>query len=185
MTAGRFDPKHWTTAGPGTGNHHVPFLTALGYRGKAKIVQPDTVGGSVAKSYAQQHLKSSSSGSGSKGGQGGAVSKGKNVQLGKQIAAKYGWNSGRQWMALDMLFTRESGWSNTAKNANSGAYGIAQALGHGPTNQYPAGAFKAANPAPEGTSDPATQIRWGLEYIRNRYGTPLTAWEHEQRYGWY
>jgi hypothetical protein len=30
-----------------------------------------------------------------------------------------------------------------------------------------------------------TQIRWGLEYIRERYGSPHGAWEHELADGWY
>ena len=31
----------------------------------------------------------------------------------------------------------------------------------------------------------ATQIRWGLRYIRGRYGSPHRAWNHELAYGWY
>ena len=34
-------------------------------------------------------------------------------------------------------------------------------------------------------TNPATQIRWGLDYIRGRYGTPCSAWSHSQRTGWY
>jgi hypothetical protein len=102
-----------------------------------------------------------------------------NVALGQQLAGAYGWGSGSQWSCLDALWTRESGWSNTAENAQSGAYGIAQALGHGPTSQYPAG---PANP-PESSAD--DQIRWGLGYISSTYGTPCGAWAHETADGWY
>jgi hypothetical protein len=94
------------------------------------------------------------------------------------MAAARGW-TGSQWTCLDWLWTRESGWSNTADNTQSGAYGIAQALGHGPTDQYPAG---PANP-PE--SDPATQIGWGLGYIAATYGKPCAAWQHETADDWY
>jgi resuscitation-promoting factor RpfB len=34
-------------------------------------------------------------------------------------------------------------------------------------------------------TNPATQIRWGLGYIKGRYGDPCTAWGHFQRYNWY
>lgn len=100
-----------------------------------------------------------------------------NVALGQQLAAADGW-TGQQWSCLDALWQRESGWSNTAENP-SDAYGIAQALGHGPTNQYPAG---PANPP---TSSARAQIRWGLGYIAATYGTPCGAWRHETADGWY
>src|SRR5258707_518434 len=87
------------------------------------------------------------------------VSKSKNVALGKLLAAPYGWSTGSNWNSLYALWERESGWSNTAENQQSGAYGIAQALGHGPTNQYPAG---PANPP---ISSATAQILWGLNYI--------------------
>jgi hypothetical protein len=102
-----------------------------------------------------------------------------NVALGRQLAAAYGWGHGPQWRCLDALWIRESGWSATAQNPRSGAYGIAQALGHGPTGQYPAG---PANPP---QSDPATQIRWGLGYIQATYHSPCAAWAHEEADGWY
>jgi hypothetical protein len=102
-----------------------------------------------------------------------------NVALGRRLAAGYGWGSGPQWDCLDALWERESGWSNTAENGQSGAYGIAQALGHGPTDQYPAG---PANPP---VSSPSAQIRWGLGYIAARYGTPCAAWAHEEADSWY
>jgi len=101
-----------------------------------------------------------------------------NETLGKAMAAARGWTK-KQWDALYRLWMRESGWSNTAMNPSSGAYGIAQALGHGPTNQYPAG---PANPP---QSDPRAQIEWGLNYIAQKYGTPAKAWAHERRFGWY
>jgi resuscitation-promoting factor RpfB len=102
-----------------------------------------------------------------------------NVALGERLAASgYGWTGG-QWDCLYALWTRESGWSATAENPRSGAYGIAQALGHGPTNQYPAG---PANPP---TSSASAQVRWGLGYIADAYGTPCGAWAHEEADGWY
>jgi hypothetical protein len=104
---------------------------------------------------------------------------GGNVALGQQLAGSYGWSSGPQWTCLYDLWERESGWSNTADNPQSGAYGIAQALGHGPTNQYPAG---PANPP---VSSASAQITWGLGYIRDTYGSPCGAWSHEEADSWY
>ncbi|SRR5216683_6212996 len=101
-----------------------------------------------------------------------------NVLKGKMLAAARGW-TGDEWNALYALWERESGWSNTAENDTSGAYGIAQALGHGPTNQYPAG---SANPP---TSSATAQILWGLGYIADKYGDPISAERHENEFGWY
>jgi hypothetical protein len=102
-----------------------------------------------------------------------------NVAIGKMLASARGWGSGSEWDSLYNLWERESGWSNVAENESSGAYGIAQALGHGPTNQYPAG---PANPP---TSSATAQILWGLGYISATYGDPNAAWAHEVSEGWY
>jgi hypothetical protein len=34
-------------------------------------------------------------------------------------------------------------------------------------------------------TNPATQIKWGLDYIKGRYGTPCGAWSFFQSRGWY
>lgn len=102
-----------------------------------------------------------------------------NQAIARLLAAPYGWSTGAQWNALVALWNRESGWNNKAENSTSGAYGIAQALGHGPTNQYPAG---PANPP---TSSASAQIAWGLSYIKSTYGSPVAAWAHENSAGWY
>jgi hypothetical protein len=103
-----------------------------------------------------------------------ALSKGKNVALGMSMAAARGW-VGTQFSDLNALWTRESGWNNHAQNPTSGAYGIPQSL--------PASKMGAlANPP---TSSAAAQIKWGLGYIAQRYGTPSAAWQHEEANGWY
>lgn len=89
-------------------------------------------------------------------------------------AAQRGW-TGDNWTALVKLWTRESGWSWSAENAWSGAYGIPQAL---------PGSKMAAFGA-DWKNDAAIQIDWGLYYIAQRYGTPLKAWEHSEKTGWY
>ena len=83
------------------------------------------------------------------------------VQLGRQMAAARGW-TGAQWDALYMIWMRESGWNPRSVNRSSGACGIPQAY---PCSKIP---DKSA----------AGQIKWGLDYIARRYGSPLNAWAY-------
>ncbi len=99
----------------------------------------------------------------------------KNKAIARMLAAPYGWSAGAQWDALDKLWTRESGWSNTIANPGSGAYGIPQAL---PPTKLPAAGRKPVSSA-------SVQIAWGLNYIKQRYGNPVNAWAHELSAGWY
>lgn len=122
------------------------------------------------------------------GGAGGALGGGtftgggspaSNKVLGKKMNAAMGWGS--MWPQLLSLWNQESGWNNNAENPGSHAFGIPQSL---PWTKMP----KAAWPnRAGGTADPATQMNWGLNYIRNRpgYGNPSKAWAHEQGFGWY
>ena len=113
---------------------------------------------------------------GSSGPAPGPVASGKpsaNRALGKAMAASRGW-VGAQWDALDWIWTEDSGWDNTAANP-SGAYGIPQAL---PGSKM----GPAANPP---TSSAIAQIRWGLGYIADRYGTPEKAKAFHLVHGWY
>jgi hypothetical protein len=107
------------------------------------------------------------------GGLSGPSSSSGNVQLGKQLAAQRGW-TGAQFNALYELWTRESGWRNTAQNPTSTAYGIAQFL-DSTWSGYTYGK----------TSDPRKQIIDGLEYIKKNYGSPLGALSHENAFNWY
>jgi len=125
------------------------------------------------------------------GADGGTVAA--NKALATRLAGEFGWNDQQQLICLDELWTRESGWSQTAINGTSGAYGIAQALGHIPGvsvalnrqgDNYPP-PFTAANPPPWGNSNPAGQITWGLGYIAVTYTTPCGAWAHEEAAGFY
>ena len=121
------------------------------------------------------------------GAQGGTPSQ--NQAIAKTIAKGYGWDSGAEWNALVSLWDSESGWSNTIWNTSAScgndayAYGIPQACGHGAQKAipghgsvcpFPAG--NAGNP-PEcgGTSNAAAQIKWGLDYIKGKYGSPVNV----------
>jgi hypothetical protein len=90
------------------------------------------------------------------------------------LVADRGWSSS-QFSCLVSLWNRESGWSLHAANSSSGAYGIPQALP----------GSKMASAGPDWRNNAATQIRWGLGYIADRYGTPCGAWGHSQATGWY
>jgi hypothetical protein len=89
------------------------------------------------------------------------------------LLSSYGFSTS-QWGCLDNLWNAESGWRYNAENA-SGAYGIPQALP----------GSKMATAGPDWLTNPTTQIKWGLTYIKNTYGTPCGAWNHEGAYGWY
>lgn len=81
--------------------------------------------------------------------------------------------SADQFGCLDSLYVSESNWRVDADNPTSSAYGIPQALTG--LHDLPAGYMTSAE----------VQIRWGLEYIRDTYGTPCSAWEFKAGHGWY
>lgn len=80
---------------------------------------------------------------------------------------RFGWGP-EQMAPLVSLWQGESRWDYTALNRSSGAYGIPQALP----------AEKMASQGPDWRTNPATQILWGLGYIKGRpdYGSPAAAY---------
>ena len=94
--------------------------------------------------------------------------------IAKSMLATFGW-SASQFSCLEPLWAHESGWNVTATNPSTGAYGIPQAVP----------GSKMASAGPNWKSDAATQIKWGLTYIKDTYGSPCGAWHHEQADGWY
>ncbi len=81
----------------------------------------------------------------------------------------------QQFACLEKLWQKESGWNEKAKNRSSGAYGIPQSLP----------ASKMASAGGDYLTNAATQIKWGLGYIKDRYRTPCAAWNHSQANNWY
>lgn len=79
-----------------------------------------------------------------------------------------------QWQAFKHIVDSESGWNPNAHNP-SGAHGVMQALPAGKMAAY--GADYMVNGM--------TQIRWGLDYVANRYGTPIAAWGFWSAHHWY
>ena len=95
-----------------------------------------------------------------------AVPASSNEALANQMAASgYGWH-GVQLTCLDDLWTEESGFSAYAANPTSDARGIPQNISGWSASYRP--------------GDAAGQIRWGLSYIKGRYGSPCVAWAHEK-----
>jgi len=95
-------------------------------------------------------------------------------QIAMAMLGSFGWSSS-QFGCLQSLWNRESGWNPSATNPSSGAYGIPQAL---PGD-------KMASAGADWQTNPATQIRWGLGYIKQVYGSPCAAWSHEEAVGSY
>jgi hypothetical protein len=96
-----------------------------------------------------------------------------NRQIGCSLLSWAGFST-NQFTCLDKLFTRESHWNPLAHNP-SGAHGIPQALPASKMAPYGAGYM----------TKPMPQIKWGLMYIKGRYGTPCGAWGHSEATGWY
>ena len=98
-----------------------------------------------------------------------------NKELGRHLAATlYGW-SGEQFTCYDNIIMGESLWDQYADNPTSSAYGIPQALP----------GKRMASEGADWRTNPATQIKWGLKYVKERYGTPCKAWAFKRAKGWY
>jgi hypothetical protein len=80
-----------------------------------------------------------------------------------------------QFQCFSNIVTRESGWNYTAVNPSSGSYGLVQALP----------GSKMASAGADWRTNPATQIKWGLGYMNDRYGSPCGAWSFWQAHSWY
>ncbi|AZM60274.1 hypothetical protein DMA10_09885 [Streptomyces sp. WAC 01420] len=80
-----------------------------------------------------------------------------------------------QFQCFSNIVQRESSWNYRADNPTSDAYGLVQALPG--SKMSSAGADWATNPA--------TQIKWGLGYMNDRYGSPCDAWNFWQANHYY
>ncbi|MFJ4710896.1 lytic transglycosylase domain-containing protein [Streptomyces sp. NPDC088785] len=80
-----------------------------------------------------------------------------------------------QFQCFSNIVNHESSWNYRATNASSGAYGLFQAL---PASKY-------SSAGADWQTNPATQIKWGLNYMNDRYGSPCDAWSFWQANSWY
>lgn len=94
--------------------------------------------------------------------------------IAQAMLPQFGFTAG-DFSCLESLWEKESGWDPTAANPTSSAYGIPQALP----------GSKMASAGSDWATNPATQIRWGLGYIQDTYGSPCAAWSQSQAQGWY
>jgi hypothetical protein len=92
----------------------------------------------------------------------------------KALMPRYGFSQS-EFECLDALWTSESDWDPHADNPTSTAYGIPQALTGGTHDNLP----------PDYMTNPVSQIKWGLGYIRDSYGSPCSAWDFKQSHMWY
>ena len=72
----------------------------------------------------------------------------------------------KEYKCLTILYGKESAWNPLARNGSH--VGIPQGK-----SEWLA------------TQDGWSQVRWGLDYIGNRYGEPCIALDHWSKYGWH
>lgn len=80
-----------------------------------------------------------------------------------------------QFQCFSNIVDHESTWNYRAQNPSSGAYGLVQALP----------GSKMASAGDDWQTNPATQIKWGLNYMNSRYDSPCGAWSFWQANHWY
>ena len=143
---------------------------------KPKLASPAEVAAANASTGT-----STGAGTGTGSGGGGVVyvtSTPPNPNTAQSIAysmmASFGFDPKTYFGCLLDIWNRESGWVYDAENP-SGAYGIPQALP----------GSKMATAGADWQTNPATQIKWGLGYIKAIYGNPCSAWAFEEADGYY
>ncbi|MEV6820210.1 lytic transglycosylase domain-containing protein [Nocardiopsis dassonvillei] len=109
------------------------------------------------------------------GGSAASAPSGDPKDIALQLVLDEGWAASEFHDCLEPLWEKESNWNHTAENPSSGAYGIPQSL---PGD-------KMASHGSDWRTNPATQIAWGIDYIKDRYGNPCGAWSHSQANNWY
>jgi hypothetical protein len=80
-----------------------------------------------------------------------------------------------QFQCFSNIVDHESSWNYRAQNPSSGAYGLVQALP----------GSKMSSAGADWRTNPATQIKWGLNYMNERYDSPCGAWSFWQANRWY
>jgi hypothetical protein len=80
-----------------------------------------------------------------------------------------------QFQCFSNIVDHESSWNYRAVNASSGAYGLFQALP----------GSKMSSVGSDWQTNPGTQIKWGLKYMNERYGSPCEAWTFWQANHYY
>ncbi len=160
---GSINRPNYMASGGVVGHVQTPKVSGVGTLSEILRAGLRDVAG-AANSYLHKHAGASRGGP-----HGGGGTHSQNEALGRRMMIAAGFPAG-EWPFLQALWTQESGWDANAVNSSSGAYGIPQSLGHG---------------HPYNLGDASAQIAWGLNDIRERYGSPSAAEAHERSAGWY
>lgn len=91
----------------------------------------------------------------------------------KTAKSEYGWGKSEQ-KCLGSLWGKESAWNYEASSPTDD-YGIPQRHMRYNTQEQIEDFMKS----------PVTQIDWGLNYIKVRYGSPCQAWDFWEENRWY
>lgn len=142
--------------------------------GKAPFAPVASLAFNVVAPAQESALHPGTGSAGTLGGSGAVSSPSALQAYAFSLFPSYGWGADQQ-SDLVKLWNQESGWRWNASNRSSGAYGIPQSLP----------ASKMASAGADWKTNPQTQIRWGLQYIHDRYVNPAGAWAHEQANNWY
>lgn len=171
----------------GIKGYSIPVALQAIIQGKAP-----SAGQTNPPKYAITDTSAASSSSSSTGSQ-ATVSGGSAQAILQKTASRFGWGSGQEWQSLQSVEMAEAGFSTTARNPTSGAFGLAQALGHGNsntaapdgTNEYGGFGLSDAQARAANSGDAGAQALWMCNYIAATYGDPNAAWAHEQANHWY
>jgi len=160
----------------GTGLAYTPAFMSLQRQHQAEVLARKRAAQRRAAAAAAAAAAVANPAGQSSGGSTGTavVPSGSPQQMAMAMLGSYGWSSS-EFSCLDQLWSRESGWNPQAANPYSGAFGIPQALP----------GSRMASAGPDWQTNAATQIKWGLDYIKGTYGSPCAAWAHEEGTGWY
>ena len=82
------------------------------------------------------------------------------------------WGEG-QWEAFWIICQKESGWNVTAQNPKSSAYGLCQTM------------LSLHDVVGNFMTDGKAQLEWCVDYISERYGSPLEAWNFHLQNNWF
>jgi hypothetical protein len=110
-----------------------------------------------------------------------------------QLQQQFGWSTG-DVSSWEQIISAESSGNANATNSSSGAFGLAQALGHGTSgtacpqtgvNQYGGYGLTNAQAQAANCGTPGDQLLWMANYIKQTYGTPTAAWAFHLANGYY
>ena len=95
-------------------------------------------------------------------------------QYAHNMIFEYGWTED-DYQALVLIVYKESSWRPEAVNKKSKSCGLFQA--------YPCS--KMEKYGKDYRTNYKTQMKFGFEYIKARYGNPQSAWAFWQKHHWY